>query len=97
MNITVKKDEIQAISSNILDNANYLNDEIKKLNDVIEKINIAWEGADALEYIEAMRFKYVKGLEYLTDMVERYGNYLGKIPDAYTLLDESFENRKINV
>lgn len=97
MNITVKKTEINKISNNILQNAESFNSEIQKLLSTIDNISLAWEGADALEYIAALKDKYIIGLQELNDMVERYGNYLKNIPEPYQVLDENFLNKKIDV
>lgn len=77
--------------------ASELGDEINKLRRVIELINEAWNGADALKYINVMKEKYILGLEEMKTILEEYGVYLTKISDTYSSLDEAFMTKHIDV
>ena len=72
-------------------------DEVKKLLTIIENINNAWQGNEASAYITEMKEKYIIELEKIVEIIEEYGLYLEKIPEAYSILDEVFSSKEINV
>lgn len=95
MEISIKKAEIIKKGDLILSEVDEFERDVKRLIDIIENINLAWEGADALKYVNVLRDKYGVGLIELASVLRNYGNYLKNIPAIYTLLDESFANKKI--
>ena len=97
MKVTINKSSITDVSKTILENVEYLQSDIKKLEEVINSINTAWDGADALKYINTMRDKYIVQLNELIDVIQKNGEYLSNIPKAYDLLDETFSNKNVSV
>ena len=97
MNIEINKTDITNYGNQIIDYSNEFKDEIKKFSALIESINTAWDGADALKYINIMKEKYIVGLEEMKSVLDEYGNYLKKIPEAYSALDEIFSSKSIDV
>jgi hypothetical protein len=97
MNITIKKDEVLKIGKSIIDDASDFEDETKKLLSIIDNINLAWEGADALKYINILKDKYIVGLNELSDVIKNYGEYLKNVPEAYMLLDEAYCSENIDI
>jgi hypothetical protein len=97
MNVTIKKNEVLKISNSIIANAEDFESNIKKLLNIIEGINLAWEGADALKYINTLKDKYIVELNGLVDVINQYGEYLKNVPEAYMLLDEAFSCKNIDV
>lgn len=97
MKITIDSSNVSKLGKSIVENSNNLINDVKKLESIIGDINTAWEGADALKYINSMRDKYVKEISDFAGIVEKYGEYLQNVPGAYDLLDETFSNKNINV
>ena len=97
MNITVKKAEILKTGNDIVACSEDLTTSINRITAVIDNINSIWEGVDSLKYVNTMRDKYIVGLNELQDVVEEYGMYLRNIPEAYTILDETFASKQIDV
>ena len=64
---------------------------------LIDNINTAWNGADALKYVNLMRERYIMKMSKIQEIILDYGNYLKSVPDSYSKVDESFSNRNINV
>ncbi len=97
MNIVISKSDITNYGSQIVDYSSEFKDEIKKFSALIESINIAWDGADALKYINTMKEKYIVGLEEIKSVLDEYGNYLKKVPETYSAVDEVFSSKNIDV
>lgn len=97
MKITIDQSAVEKSGRRIQEcNSDFLSD-INRLNNIIDGINTAWEGADALKYVNNMRDNYLYKLKELSEILQSYGEYLEKIPGAYAILDESFSNKNINV
>lgn len=97
MNIVINKSDIKNYGNQIIDYSSDFKDEIKKFSALIETINTIWDGADALKYINVMKEKYILGLEEIQNVLDEYGNYLKKIPEAYSAVDEAFSSKNIDV
>lgn len=97
MNITVKEYEIKNLGSNMLNYADEFYEEIKKFTSLIDSISTAWSGADATKYINTMKEKYVPKMEELQKVLKEYGTYLKNVSSVYTILDEVFASKKIDV
>ena len=96
MKIKVEKNNIKKYGDEIIGYTEDLKGCINQFASIIDSINGAWEGADALKYINAMKDKYVTGLNELNSVIKDYGTYLKTVPDAYTALDEAFSSKKID-
>ena len=97
MKITIDKNAVEKSGKKIIECNSYFIDDIAKLNGVIDGINNAWDGADALKYVNDMRDKYIYKLKELSSILENYGEYLKNVPGAYEILDETFSNKNINI
>ena len=97
MDIVISKSDIANYGNQIVDYSSEFKDEITKFSALIESINIAWDGADALKYINVMKEKYVVGLEEIKSVLDEYGNYLKKVPETYSAIDEVFSSKSIDV
>lgn len=97
MNININKSEVIKAGSQILGYSEDFDEYITKFLSIIESINTAWEGSDSLKYINTMKEKYILELEKLRDVLKERGNYLTNIPEAYTIIDNDFFNKKIDV
>lgn len=97
MDFTIKKNEVTKYGTMLKNYTADFDTQIKKFNSILDNINSAWEGADALKYINIMKEKNLTNMNELTDILNEYGNYLTKIPGAYSNLDEIFTSRKIDV
>lgn len=97
MNIVINKSDITNYGNQIVDYSSEFKAEIKKFNALIESINTAWDGADALKYINVMKEKYIIGLEEIKSVLDEYGNYLKKVPETYSVVDEVFSSKNIDV
>ncbi len=93
----IKKEEVRHLGLDLIECSNQLNRNIQKLNQLMEHLQEAWSGEDANIYQEAMRSKYIVGLQELAKQVNNYGIYLNKVPGAYDLLDKTFAQRNINI
>ena len=97
MEIIIDGTDTKKIGNNICQYSDDFSNDINKLLNSIESINTAWNGADALKYIQIMRDRYIIGLRELNDVIKKYGNYLENVPEAYSSLDETFSTKSINV
>lgn len=97
MNIVINKSDITNYGNQIVDYSSEFKAEIKKFNALIESINTVWDGADALKYINVMKEKYIIGLEEIKSVLDEYGNYLKKVPETYSVVDEVFSSKNIDV
>lgn len=97
MNIVISKSDISNYGSQIVDYSSEFKDEIRKISALIESINTVWDGADALKYINVMKEKYIIGLEEIKNVLDEYGNYLKKVPETYSAIDEVFSSKNIDV
>lgn len=97
MNIVINKSDIINYGNQIVDYSSELDSEIKKFSALIESINSAWDGADALKYINVMREKYIVGLEEMKSVLDEYGIYLKNVTETYSTVDEVFASKKIDV
>lgn len=95
--MTINNDVIIKNAEIILTNASDFNSEINKLSGVIDSINLAWEGSDALKYINAMKNAYIPKLENLSEEISTYGQKLWKVPKIYQELDDMFGNKNIDI
>lgn len=97
MDILIKKSDILNYGNQIIDYSSEFKDEINKFNALIESINSIWNGSDALKYINVMKEKYIVGLEEMKTVLDDYGNYLNKITETYSSVDEVFSTKNIDV
>lgn len=97
MNIIINKSNITNYGNQIIDYSNEFKLEIKKFSALIESINTVWDGADALKYINTMKEKYITGLEEIKSILDEYGNYLKKVPETYSTVDEVFSSKNIDI
>lgn len=95
--MTINNDVITKNAEIILTNVSDFNNEINKLNSVIDSINLAWEGADALKYINAMKDAYIPRLQNLSEEINQFGQGLWNIPKLYQALDDMFGNKNIDI
>lgn len=97
MKFTIKSYDVKKQADDIINYSNDFNEQIKKFEYLIDNINTAWNGADALKYVNLMRERYIMKMSKIQEIILDYGNYLKSVPDSYSKVDESFSNRNINV
>lgn len=97
LNIYINKSDVTKTGSQIYECYEEFEQYIKKFTAIIESINTAWEGSDSLKYIDVMKEKYIVELEKISDILKEHGKYLKNIPEAYTIIDNNFKNKKIDV
>ncbi len=93
----IKKEEIRHLGLELMECSNQINQKIQQLNQLLEQLQEAWSGEDANIYQDAIRSKYIIGLQELAKQINHYGTYLNKVPGAYELLDKTFAQRNINI
>lgn len=97
MEVSIKRSDVKRVANEMLEYSQDFDDEVKRVKNIIESIGTAWNGTDAIKYVNTMRDKYVVKLDELSDLIRSYGEYLQKVPDAYQILDEAFVSRNIDV
>ncbi len=97
MDIVVKKDELANYGTQIKSYSAEFDRSIKKFTHIIDEINDAWDGIDALKYINTMKDKYIRELESTKATIDEYGMYLSKVGDVYQSVDEAFASKNIDV
>ncbi len=97
MDIMIVKSNVAKAGSEVISSAELFNADIKRLLAIIESINTVWNGADALSYINILRDKYIVDLNKMSESITAHGDYLKKVPEAYTIFDESFASQNIDV
>ena len=93
--VEVDTNRMNKINANIREKINDFSDCIKKFSNIVENINIAWNGADALKYINTMKEKNLIELNKLNELLTEYNDFISKIPQAYNLLDEIYSSKSI--
>ncbi len=81
--MTINDSEINKSSEIILSNVSDFDSDINKLNGIIDSINIAWNGSDALKYINAMKNSYIPKLKELSEMIKEYSKTLKYTKTSY--------------
>ena len=71
--------------------------EKNKLNSLISDINDAWKGTKATEFTTNLKDSYIKELSELEENLEKYHEFLSKVPGAYEALNNDYASKKINV
>lgn len=71
--------------------------EKNRINRLISDINDAWKGKKATEFTTNLKEKYVDELSKLEEILEKYHEFLSKVPRAYETLDEDYASKNINV
>lgn len=94
--MTINDSEINKSSEIILSNVSDFDSDINKLNGIIDSINVAWNGSDALKYINAMKNSYIPKLKELSEMIKEYSKTLKNTTSSYKELDEQF-SKKIDI
>lgn len=97
MDIVVKKNELANYGNQMLNLSSEFDRDIKKFTRIIEEINEAWEGADALKYVNTMKDKYIRDLETTRSTIDDYARFLTKVGDVYQSVDEVFTSKNIDV
>ncbi len=96
MDINIKKSSITNSGKQICEaSLDFLSD-VKKFETIINDINNAWNGADALKYVNKLKESYVNRLNEFGENLKEYGEYLINVSKVYDLLDETFANKNIN-
>ena len=63
-----------------------------------DKIDMFLIEADyALKYVNSMKEKYVNSLQEFNNILKEYSEYLSNVSGAYSILDETFSSKNINV
>lgn len=93
----IKKGDVDNFSKQLSDQVQEFDTSIKKFRFIIDSINDAWNGADALNYVNIMREKYAISLTEIKDILKDYEEYLNLVPEAYSTLDETFASKHIEV
>lgn len=97
MDIEINCSSVANYGQQIIEYAVDFESAVSHFCELIDQINTFWEGQDALKYINVMKEKYVVGLEAMGDVLDKYGEYLKKVPDTYQSLDEAFASKSISV
>lgn len=97
MNVYIDKDQVLAKADLIISDLEEFGNQISKLLAVIENINSAWDGDDALSYINILKERYIVNLNEFLKVMNDYSDYLKNVPGAYELLDEIFSSKVIDV
>ena len=96
MDINIKKSSITNSGKQICEaSLDFLSD-VKKFETIISDINNAWDGADALKYVNKLKESYANRLNEFGENLKEYGEYLINVSKVYDLLDETFANKNIN-
>lgn len=97
MAVIVNKNDITNYGEQIIEYSEEFSSEIRKFSELIDSINKAWDGADALKFVNTMKEKYVVKLEELKSVLDDYGKYLKDVSETYTVVDEIFSSKVIDV
>ena len=97
MAVIVNKNDIINYGEQIIEYSEEFSSEIRKFSELIDSINKAWDGADALKFVNTMKEKYVVKLEELKSVLDDYGKYLKDVSETYTVVDEIFSSKVIDV
>ena len=97
MEIIVKNYELKSLASEMSNYSEELGEEIKKIRNIVENIEVSWQGPDAAKYINALKERYILGLEELKEIINEYTVYLNNLPEAYELLDNVYSSKHIGV
>lgn len=97
MKIAIDNNIIKKSGKKIKECSSNISKDINNFNNVIDKINLTWTDNESTNSINKMRDSYIYKLKELCDDLDKYGEYLKNIPDAYEILDETFSNKNIDI
>ena len=93
--INCEEDVLKNISSEMMSKAEDILKNINKINYDIENLSKVWTGNDAAKYLQAMREKNIPELKKIYNLLKDYANYLQKVSNTYTSLDEIYGSKSI--
>ena len=97
VDILIKKSETVAIGNQIKSCVEEFNDEIKKYLATIENLEGCIQGHTNINNkLKSMKDDYTLQLQELADALQKFGQYLTNVPEAYSILDESCSSKQIN-
>ncbi len=88
MKIKADSEKMKLIGDNIIDASVEFEIKAKELESEIDKILDAWQGVDAERYISLLKDNYVVNLASLAHTIKDYGEYIQKVSNIYTLLEQ---------
>lgn len=97
MEVYIDKDSVSSEANTIISDLDEFKVQINKLLSVIENINSAWDGNDALKYVNTLKEKHIPNLNEFLENLNDYSDYLKNVPGAYELLDEIFASKVMDV
>lgn len=89
--------EIITKVSNFKEYLDNLNTEYKNLNTQTQELKKGWKGTKADVFYEYMEQKYLPALTAAISAMEKYANYLDRIPYVYQKMDEDYNAASVEV
>ncbi len=89
--------EVKNTGTNIVEISKEFSDNITRLNNIIDNVGNVWNGQDSEDYINKIREGCIPGLKKISEIMEKYGNYLCKVPNVYKTLDNNALNKSKQV
>lgn len=89
--------QVKDIAKKMTEYSSNLEDNLKQLESIIEIIESSWKGEDSSKFVSNIRENCVTNFLKLNDVVSKYERYLEEISDAYSILDENFNQKSIDV
>lgn len=93
MILNVNYTEVKKTGANIKEISDEFLNNINQLNSITDNISQIWQGNDAKDYINKFREGCLPGLKKISQIMEKYGEYLCKVPDVYKTLDNNALNK----
>lgn len=93
----INTEEVSSISNNINASINSIKDQINKLYSLIPNISDAWEGEREQKFVNIYENIFLTKLKELESDLEKYENFLKRVPKSYSMLDEEYGNKNIEV
>ena len=94
---TIDTDYLKSDATNLSSSVEDLNIETSKLNTTLDDNRDGFQGDRGTNFYEVLTANYITDLNNLVSDIEKYQEFLSKVPGAYELLDEEFGNKQIDV
>ena len=96
MDVEINYDQVARLSNEFGNSIEEFKQCINLLSNIVSKVDDAWDGEDALAFIDMMRNENISKLWEFYGYLNVYQQYLSNVPKAYQILDECFSEKRID-
>ena len=96
-NIAISNSKVKSIVSMLREEKENIDGFLSSLNVEVDNINVAWQGQDALAYINKMKNDYNVLIDDFNKCLDTYIEFLNGVFNEYDTFNDEYLSRKIEV